>query len=80
MLPGTVREVHQGKKGYGNFVLLDYGNMQCLYGHLSHITVKQNEIVEVGTIIGTSGSGGKSIRYLQDGTLPDPRLDMDLKG
>jgi len=85
---------------------------QCLYGHLSHIIVKQNEIVEAGTIIGISGSLGKStgphlhlrierngksadpepfiaylnhyitilqdgIRYLQDGTLPDPGLNMD---
>jgi murein DD-endopeptidase MepM/ murein hydrolase activator NlpD len=43
MLPGIVREVHQGKKGYGNYVLLEYGNLQCLYGHLSRITVKQDE-------------------------------------
>ena len=112
MLPGIVREIHHGKKEYGNFVLLNYGNLQCLYGHLSHITVKQNEIVEAGTIIGISGSTGKStgphlhlriekdgkgvdpepfiaylnhyitmlqdrIRYLQDGTLPDPGLNMD---
>lgn len=112
MLPGIVREVHQGKKGYGNYVLLEYGSLQCLYGHLSRITVKQDERIEAGTIIGISGSSGKStgphlhlrierdgksvdpepfiaylnhyitmlhdrIRYLQDGTLPEPGLNMD---
>ena len=112
MFPGTVREVHQGKKGYGNYVLLEYGNLQCLYGHLSRIAVKQNEKVEAGTIIGISGNSGKStgphlhirmekdgksvnpepfiaylnhyitmlhdrIRYLQDGSMPEPGLSMD---
>src|SRR5574344_617574 len=78
MFPGTVREVHQGKKGYGNYVLLDYGNLQCLYGHLSRIAVKQNEKVEAGTIIGISGNSGKStgphlhLRMEKDGKSVNP--------
>lgn len=60
MLPGTVIKAVYSKKGYGNYVIIDYGQIQILYGHLSAITVRPNENVYAGTIIGISGSSGKS--------------------
>lgn len=60
MLPGKVKNVVYSKKGYGNHVILDYGHIQCLYGHLAAITVREGDEVLAGTIVGISGSTGKS--------------------
>ncbi len=48
------------KKGYGNHVVLDYGHIQCLYGHLAAVTVREGDEVYAGTIVGISGNTGKS--------------------
>lgn len=60
MLPGKVKKVVYSKKGYGNHVVLDYGHIQCLYGHLAAITVREGDEVYAGSIVGISGSTGKS--------------------
>lgn len=60
MLPGRVKKVVFSKKGYGNHVVLDYGHIQCLYGHLAAITVREGDEVLAGTIVGISGNTGKS--------------------
>lgn len=60
MLPGRVVSVIYSNKGYGNHVVIDYGHIQCLYGHLSMITVRPNDNVYAGTIIGISGNSGRS--------------------
>ena len=60
MLPGIVRKVVYSKKGYGNHVILVYGHIQCLYGHLAAITVREGDEVYAGTIVGISGNTGKS--------------------
>lgn len=60
MLPGVVEKVHFGCSGYGNYVILVHGSLQCLYGHLEHITVREREPVVAGTVVGISGSSGKS--------------------
>ena len=60
MLPGRVKKVVYSKKGYGNHVILDYGHIQCLYGHLATITVREGDEVLAGTIVGISGNTGKS--------------------
>ena len=49
MLPGIVKKVVYSKKGYGNRVILDYGHIQCLYGHLAAITVREGDEVCAGT-------------------------------
>ena len=61
MLPGIVKKVVYSKKGYGNRVILDYGHIQCLYGHLAAITVREGDEVCAGTIVGISGNTGKSM-------------------
>lgn len=63
MLPAIVKKVHKGNRGYGNYVILGHGNLECLYGHLEEITVKEKEIINAGTIIGISGNTGKSTGY-----------------
>lgn len=60
MLPGRVTKVVYSRKGYGNHVILDYGHIQCLYGHLAAITVREGDEVYAGTVVGISGSTGKS--------------------
>lgn len=60
MLQGKVTKVVYGKHGYGNYVIVDYGHIQCLYGHLSAITVQEGTEVCAGTILGISGKTGKA--------------------
>lgn len=63
MLPAAVTKVVHSNKGYGNYVVLNHGRLECLYGHLDRITVKENEKINAGTIIGISGNTGKSTNY-----------------
>lgn len=58
MLPGVVREVHHGNRGYGNYIILDHGSFQCMYAHLALITAAEGQVVEAGTIVGISGGVG----------------------
>jgi murein DD-endopeptidase MepM/ murein hydrolase activator NlpD len=47
--------------GYGNTVLMQHGNdLRSLYAHLSEPLVKINQVVVQGTVIGRSGSTGRS--------------------
>ena len=78
MLPGIVKEVHYGNKGYGNYVILEHGDLECLYGHLSTIAVRERNIVEAGTVVAISGNTGRStgphlhIRLRRNGESIDP--------
>lgn len=60
MLPGRVTAVHHGDTGYGNYVILDHGNLRCLYGHLGEIYVKEGTMVQAGAVVGVVGSSGRS--------------------
>ena len=79
MLPAKVIEVHHGNKGYGNYVILDHGRMECLYGHLSTILVNEGDIISAGAVVAISGNTGKStaphlhIRLRKDGKSVDPQ-------
>jgi murein DD-endopeptidase MepM/ murein hydrolase activator NlpD len=47
--------------GYGNMVEVDHGNgITTRYGHLSQIDVKVGEVVSKGTVLGHTGSTGRS--------------------
>lgn len=78
MLPGIVKTVRHGKKGYGNYVIIDYGNIQSLYGHMSVISVSEGMPVAAGTIVGISGNSGKStgphlhIQLMKNGKSVNP--------
>ena len=60
MLPGRVASVHHGDTGYVYYVILDYGILRCLYGHLSEIYAKEGAVVQAGTVVGLVGSSGRS--------------------
>lgn len=57
---GTV--IFSGAKGgYGNCVIISHGNgLATLYGHLSTIKVKANDVIEVNEVIAKSGNSGRS--------------------
>lgn len=49
------------KGGYGNCIIVQHKNdFQTLYGHLSHIDVKEGQPVKTGDVIGKVGSTGRS--------------------
>ena len=54
--------VFTGRKGgYGNCIIVQHKNdFQTLYGHLSHIDVKEGQSIKTGDVIGEVGSTGRS--------------------
>ncbi|MFA6381957.1 MAG: M23 family metallopeptidase [Candidatus Buchananbacteria bacterium] len=46
--------------GYGNYIIINHGGTQTLYGHLSRIFVEVGQVVNQGTAIGAEGSSGRS--------------------
>lgn len=83
MLPSIIKEVHFGNRGYGNYVVLEHGIFECLYGHLDQITVRVGDAVSAGTIVGISGNTGKStgphlhIRIRKGEKSVDPNVFVD---
>lgn len=73
------------KGGYGNCVIISHGNgLDTLYGHLSTISVKANDVVKVNDIIAKSGNSGRStgphLHYEvhKNNTPVNPKLFMNL--
>lgn len=54
--------VHAGwnNQGYGNLVIVEYGEYRTYYAHLSSIPVSVGDTVKAGTTIGLSGNTGNS--------------------
>lgn len=83
MMPGTVKEVRFSNRGYGNYVILEHGNLECLYGHLSMIFVMEGEVISAGTVVAISGNTGKStgphlhIRMKKEGKSINPKPFID---
>jgi murein DD-endopeptidase MepM/ murein hydrolase activator NlpD len=49
------------QNGYGQLVILDHGRgLTTRYGHLSHIDVTQDQVVQRGDLLGRIGSTGRS--------------------
>lgn len=73
------------KGGYGNCVIISHGNgLDTLYGHLSTIMVKANDVVKVNDVIAKSGNSGRStgphLHYEvhKNNTPVNPKLFMNL--
>lgn len=73
------------KGGYGNCVIVSHGNgLDTLYGHLSQILVKANDVVAVNDVIAKSGNTGRStgphLHYEvhKNNTPVNPKLFMNL--
>lgn len=45
---------------YGNYVLINHGNLKTLYAHLEKVNVDEGQIVNQGDVIGIMGSSGSS--------------------
>ena len=59
--PGTVTSAGWNDGGYGYMVMISHpGGNTTLYGHLSKILVKEGQPIEPGTVIGNTGSTGRS--------------------
>ena len=59
--PGTVTSAGWNDGGYGYMVMISHpGGNTTFYGHLSKILVKQGQQIEPGTVIGNTGSTGRS--------------------
>lgn len=59
MLHGQIQKVGSDPL-LGNFVKVRHGSYESIYGHLSQIWVSESEEVLPGTVLGISGSSGKS--------------------
>ena len=58
---GRVRVTTFVRGGYGNLVIIRHDNgLETYYGHLSEISVKPNDWVTAGQVIGLGGSTGRS--------------------
>ncbi|UZD21170.1 M23 family metallopeptidase [Algoriphagus halophytocola] len=59
MLHGRVKSVGTDPL-LGNFVKVQHGKYEAVYGHLSYVSVSKGENVLPGSVLGISGSTGKS--------------------
>lgn len=58
---GRVRITRYDRGGYGYFVVIRHPNgLETLYGHLSKIVAKEDQIVKAGDVIGLGGNTGRS--------------------
>lgn len=61
ILSGEVEKVSYDHEGYGNYVVINHGKLQFLYGHLSKVLVSQGKYVDAGKVIAVSGATGKRV-------------------
>lgn len=58
---GKVRITQYQASGYGYYVVIRHTNgLETVYGHLSKIITKENQIVRAGDVIGLGGNTGRS--------------------
>ena len=85
-LDGIVRAIQFDRYGYGNVVVVRHHNgLETLYGHLSKVTVKPNEPIKAGEIVGLGGNTGRSTgshlhfetRYYGEAFNPEYLADFD---
>lgn len=58
---GKVRITQYQASGYGYYIVIRHPNgLETVYGHLSKIITKENQIVHAGDVIGLGGNTGRS--------------------
>jgi len=86
MFDGRVR-IAKKSKTYGNVVVVRHNNgLETIYAHLSKLSVKADDVVSAGTVLGLGGNTGRSTgshlhfetRYL--GNAINPAMIIDFKG
>ena len=58
---GTVVYAGWSEAGYGDLVIVQNGDWQMYYGHLSAFSVSVGQEMETGTAVGLSGNAARSI-------------------
>ncbi len=59
---GTVESVQSGKRGMGNYIIINHGfGYQSLYAHLDSFNVREGQKVGRGDVIGFVGNTGMSV-------------------
>ncbi|PRY09057.1 peptidase M23-like protein [Pontibacter ummariensis] len=58
-MPGKVSKVGYSK-GLGNYIEVAHGAYRSVYGHLSTILVREEALVQAGTVLAITGSTGRS--------------------
>jgi Membrane proteins related to metalloendopeptidases len=58
---GKIRLKAYERRGYGNYLVIRHPNgLETVYGHMSAVFVKENDIVRAGEAIGLGGNTGRS--------------------
>lgn len=60
IMPGKITKIGYEKKGLGNYVKVKHGDFETIYGHLHTSIGTEGDIVNAGTVVGLSGSTGRS--------------------
>ena len=83
VMPGIVKKVAYSR-GLGSYIEVAHGDFKTTYGHLAFIMVKENTTIKAGTVIGVTGSTGRStgdhlhlaLKYKGKVVNPAPFLDL----
>ncbi|PSR51917.1 hypothetical protein AHMF7605_28835 [Adhaeribacter arboris] len=59
ILLGTIKKVAYSRS-LGNYVEVEHGEFKIIYGHLSQIMVREKMEITAGTVLGITGSTGRS--------------------
>jgi len=59
IMQGEVKNVAYSP-GLGNYIEVEHGNFRTTYGHLSFVMVREKMKVDAGSVIGITGSTGRS--------------------
>ena len=60
MTNGRIKKVGFEKNGYGNYIVIESGDFEFTYAHLTATVGKKGTYIKAGTPIGLSGSTGRS--------------------
>lgn len=83
---GKVRIIDYERKGYGHYVVVRHNNgLETVYGHLSKVLVKHDQLVCAGDTIALGGNTGRStgshlhfeVRYLGNAIDPANVIDFN---
>jgi len=83
IMPGQVKKVAYSRS-LGNYIEVEHGDFKTTYGHLSFVMVREKMKVDAGTVIGITGSTGRStgdhlhFAIKHKGSIIDPLPFLDI--